>query len=179
MGRRNEGPSTTEVDMTPMIDIVFQLMTFFIFTLNFSEAEQDDRIQLPLSQLAKPVPGPVEKPITLQVTSTSSVIYAGELMVEIIPKITRPGQMLQILGVDDTPKQVIIGQPHIEGQNGQPPQPVTPEMMEQQRLEKGMVKLKKQYEQEPHRARAPTRAHGHTHPHLPHGIFALHRQCNA
>ena len=80
MGRRNEGPSTTEVDMTPMIDIVFKLMTFFIFTLNFSEAEQDDRIQLPLSQLAKPVPGPVEKPITLQVTSTSSVIYAGELI---------------------------------------------------------------------------------------------------
>ncbi len=80
MGRRSEGPSTTEVDMTPMIDIVFQLMTFFIFTLNFSEAEQDDRIQLPLSQLAKPVPGPVEKPITLQVTSTNSVIYAGELV---------------------------------------------------------------------------------------------------
>jgi biopolymer transport protein ExbD len=80
MGRRSEGPSTTEVDMTPMIDIVFQLMTFFIFTLNFSEAEQDDRIQLPLSQLAKPVPGPVEKPITLQVTNTSSVIYAGELV---------------------------------------------------------------------------------------------------
>ncbi|MDA1039547.1 MAG: biopolymer transporter ExbD [Planctomycetota bacterium] len=80
MERRNGGPSTTEVDMTPMIDIVFQLMTFFIFTLNFSEAEQDDRIQLPLSQLAKPVPGPVEKPITLQVTNTSSVIYAGELV---------------------------------------------------------------------------------------------------
>jgi len=80
MARRSEGPSTTDVDMTPMIDIVFQLMTFFIFTLNFSEAEQDDRIQLPLSQLAKPVPGPVEKPITLQVTSTSSVIYAGELI---------------------------------------------------------------------------------------------------
>lgn len=80
MTRRSEGPSTTDVDMTPMIDIVFQLMTFFIFTLNFSEAEQDDRIQLPLSQLAKPVPGPVEKPITLQVTNTSSVIYAGELI---------------------------------------------------------------------------------------------------
>ncbi len=80
MGRRSDGPSTTDVDMTPMIYIVFQLMTFFIFTLNFSEAEQDDRIQLPLSQLAKPVPGPVEKPITLQVTNTSSVIYAGELI---------------------------------------------------------------------------------------------------
>jgi biopolymer transport protein ExbD len=80
MARRDAEPATTDIDMTPMIDIVFQLMTFFIFTLNFSEAEQDDRIQLPLSQLAKPVPGPVEKPITLQVTNSSSVIYAGELV---------------------------------------------------------------------------------------------------
>jgi biopolymer transport protein ExbD len=80
MARRDAEPATTDIDMTPMIDIVFQLMTFFIFTLNFSEAEQDDRIQLPLSQLAKPVPGPVEKPITLQVTNSSSVIYAGELL---------------------------------------------------------------------------------------------------
>ncbi|MEO1991849.1 MAG: biopolymer transporter ExbD [Pirellulales bacterium] len=80
MVRRKRGVSDTEVDMTPMIDMTFQLITFFIFTLNFSEAEQDDRIQLPLSQLAKPVPGPVEKPITLQVTNTSSVIYAGELI---------------------------------------------------------------------------------------------------
>jgi biopolymer transport protein ExbD len=80
MARRDAEPATTDIDMTPMIDIVFQLMTFFIFTLNFSEAEQDDRIQLPLSQLAKPVPGPVEKPITLQVTNSSTVIYAGELV---------------------------------------------------------------------------------------------------
>jgi biopolymer transport protein ExbD len=64
--------------MTPMIDMTFQLITFFMFVMNFSEAEQDDRIQLPLSQLAKPVDGPVEKPITLQLTSRGSVIYAGE-----------------------------------------------------------------------------------------------------
>jgi biopolymer transport protein ExbD len=66
--------------MTPMIDMTFQLITFFMFVMNFSEAEQDDRIQLPLSQLAKPVDGPVEKPITLQLTSKGSVIYAGELI---------------------------------------------------------------------------------------------------
>jgi len=51
-----------------------------MFVMNFSEAEQDDRIQLPLSQLAKPMDGPVEKPITLQLTSEGSVIYAGELI---------------------------------------------------------------------------------------------------
>ena len=80
MARRNGGPSNTEIDMTPMIDMTFQLITFFMFVMNFSEAEQDDRIQLPLSQLAKPVEGAMETPITLQLTQDGSVIYAGELI---------------------------------------------------------------------------------------------------
>jgi biopolymer transport protein ExbD len=81
MGRKKGGsPSTTDIDMTPMIDMTFQLITFFMFVMNFSEAEQDDRIQLPLSQLAKPVEGAMESPITLQLTNKGSVIYAGELV---------------------------------------------------------------------------------------------------
>lgn len=81
MGRKKGGePSPTEIDMTPMIDMTFQLITFFMFVMNFSEAEQDDRIQLPLSQLAKPVEGAIESPITLQLTDKGSVIYAGEMV---------------------------------------------------------------------------------------------------
>jgi biopolymer transport protein ExbD len=81
MARKKGGdPSTTDIDMTPMIDMTFQLITFFMFVMNFSEAEQDDRIQLPLSQLAKPVEGALESPITLQLTDKGSVIYAGELV---------------------------------------------------------------------------------------------------
>jgi biopolymer transport protein ExbD len=81
MGRKKGGsPSTTDIDMTPMIDMTFQLITFFMFVMNFSEAEQDDRIQLPLSQLAKPVEGAMESPITLQLTNKGSVIYAGEMV---------------------------------------------------------------------------------------------------
>ena len=80
MGKKSSEPSNTDIDMTPMIDMTFQLITFFMFVMNFSEAEQDDRIQLPLSQLAKPVDGPVDKPITLQLTSKGSVIYAGEMV---------------------------------------------------------------------------------------------------
>ena len=74
------GPSNTDIDMTPMIDMTFQLITFFMFVMNFSEAEQDDRVQLPLSQLAKPVEGAMDTPITLQLTSDGSIIYAGELV---------------------------------------------------------------------------------------------------
>jgi len=80
MPKRGTEASSTDIDMTPMIDMTFQLITFFMFVMNFSEAEQDDRIQLPLSQLAKPVDGPVDKPITLQLTSKGSVIYAGEMV---------------------------------------------------------------------------------------------------
>ncbi|MBU6276053.1 MAG: biopolymer transporter ExbD [Planctomycetes bacterium] len=82
MARRptTAGPPTTDIDMTPMIDMTFQLITFFMFVMNFSEAEQDERIRLPLSQLAKPSDRIVEKPLTLQLTSAGSVIYAGELV---------------------------------------------------------------------------------------------------
>ena len=78
--KQGAGPAKTDIDMTPMIDMTFQLITFFMFVMNFSEAEQDDRIQLPMSQLAKPVDGPVEKPITLQLANNGSVIYAGEMI---------------------------------------------------------------------------------------------------
>ena len=72
------GPGNTDIDMTPMIDMTFQLITFFVFTLNFSTAVQDDRVQLPMSQLAKPAEGPSVEPITLQVMQDGNVIYAGE-----------------------------------------------------------------------------------------------------
>jgi biopolymer transport protein ExbD len=74
------GPGNTDIDMTPMIDMTFQLITFFMFVMNFSEAEQDDRVQLPLSQLAKPTEGVMDTPITLQLTNEGSIIYAGEMV---------------------------------------------------------------------------------------------------
>jgi len=80
--RQSDGPAKTDIDMTPMIDVTFQLITFFIFTLNFSNAVQDDRVQLPLSQLAKPAEAPTDDPITLQIwpdkDGMTKVIYNGE-----------------------------------------------------------------------------------------------------
>ena len=80
--RQSDGPAKTDIDMTPMIDVTFQLITFFIFTLNFSNAVQDDRVQLPLSQLAKPAESPIDDPITLQLwpdkDGVTKVIYNGE-----------------------------------------------------------------------------------------------------
>jgi biopolymer transport protein ExbD len=44
-----------EVDYTPMIDMTFQLIAFFMMLINFSQAETNKRIELPLSALAIPV----------------------------------------------------------------------------------------------------------------------------
>jgi hypothetical protein len=61
-----------------------------------------------------------------------ALIYAGELAVEIIPKITQKGQIIHILGMDDEPEQVMVGQPYQEHpQTGVPqasPPEVTPEL---------------------------------------------------
>ncbi len=52
-----------------------------------------------------------------------ALVYAGELMVEIIPKLTRPGQILQIMGQDEEPEQIMAGQPFQKAPGGVP-QPV-------------------------------------------------------
>ncbi|NIL95906.1 MAG: biopolymer transporter ExbD [Planctomycetales bacterium] len=64
----NKGKSsdTMEADLTPMIDIVFQLVAFFMVLVNFSQAEQDARVQLPKSALAIPPEESQEQPLTIQ-----------------------------------------------------------------------------------------------------------------
>lgn len=46
--------SIPEVDMTPMIDIVFQLIAFFMVISNFEQDKADERVTLPKDQLARP-----------------------------------------------------------------------------------------------------------------------------
>jgi biopolymer transport protein ExbD len=42
-----------EIDMTPMIDIVFQLIAFFMVITNFEQTQADERVKLPRDVLAK------------------------------------------------------------------------------------------------------------------------------
>jgi biopolymer transport protein ExbD len=78
MARKRKPVGSVDIDMTPMIDVTFQLITFFMFTLNFSEAEQDQRVQLPTSQVAKPAENSDIEPLTLQLMNDGRVIYNGE-----------------------------------------------------------------------------------------------------
>jgi len=52
------GGDKIELQMTPMIDIVFQLLVFFIMTFKIVAMEGDFNIKMPL---ADPAPGPVSE----------------------------------------------------------------------------------------------------------------------
>ncbi len=72
-----------EGDLTSMIDMTFQLIAFFMMVINFSDAEQDQRIKLPASELAKPPTAPYEHPLTIHLTSSGNFIYAGDELFDI------------------------------------------------------------------------------------------------
>ena len=78
MAKRKELPDIS-LDMTPMIDMTFQLIAFFMILINFSEADQDARVVLPHSELAKPPDGPPGKQLTVNIDKKGQVIIAGQL----------------------------------------------------------------------------------------------------
>ncbi len=47
--KKTSGDAKIPIDMTPMIDIVFQLLTFFIMTLKIAAQEGDFNIKMPLA----------------------------------------------------------------------------------------------------------------------------------
>jgi biopolymer transport protein ExbD len=75
---KGKGAEMVELDYTPMIDMTFQLIAFFMILINFTEADQDERVQLPSSVLAKPPEAPFEAPITIQMAKDGTVILSGQ-----------------------------------------------------------------------------------------------------
>jgi biopolymer transport protein ExbD len=54
-------PGELSFDMTPMIDVVFQLITFFIVALSFEESQASAEVTLPVADQAKPPKDNLEK----------------------------------------------------------------------------------------------------------------------
>ena len=59
MRMRKVATRLIEPDMTPMIDVVFQLLTFFMIAINFENTKADERVKLPRDSIARP---PTVKP---------------------------------------------------------------------------------------------------------------------
>ncbi len=75
---RRASTGIAEGDLTPMIDMTFQLIAFFMVLINFTEADQDDRVSLPQSVLAKPPEVPLQDPLTIHLTNVGTAIFSGE-----------------------------------------------------------------------------------------------------
>jgi biopolymer transport protein ExbD len=53
------GSMSTEIkaepNLTPLLDVVFQLITFFMLVINFSVENYDQRVRLPVAESARPI----------------------------------------------------------------------------------------------------------------------------
>ena len=74
-----------EPNLTPLLDIVFQLITFFMLVINFSKDNFDARIKLPVAGSARPQDDAdklQEDRLVLNVNSKGLLLYNGRVLTE-------------------------------------------------------------------------------------------------
>jgi biopolymer transport protein ExbD len=116
-----KGAEQIEVDMTPMIDMTFQLIAFFMILINFSEADADDRVKLPSSVLAKPPQAPLETPITIQLLADGRIFMSGQPYANaaaIRPLLDNERYVLESQGRDKENATIIV-RAHKDAKTGQ------------------------------------------------------------
>ncbi|MBX3417463.1 MAG: biopolymer transporter ExbD [Pirellulaceae bacterium] len=69
--------ASDEGDLTPMIDMTFQLIAFFMILINFSESELSEEIKLPTSALARPPKDILDYKIILNIDEDGAVLMDG------------------------------------------------------------------------------------------------------
>ena len=70
-----------EPNLTPLLDVVFQLITFFMLVMNFSNDNYDQRIRLPVAGSARPIEDEahVEDRLVLNVDQDGHLLIGGEV----------------------------------------------------------------------------------------------------
>jgi len=72
-----------EPNLTPLLDIVFQLITFFMLVINFSQDNFDSRIKLPVAGSARPQDDAAklnDERLVLNVDSQGHLIFNGQVL---------------------------------------------------------------------------------------------------
>ena len=77
---RNER-SPVSVEMTPMIDMVFLLLIFFLVATTFHQEEREIQIALPVAQAAGPISATLRE-IIVNVDRDGRVIVSGQTMTQ-------------------------------------------------------------------------------------------------
>jgi biopolymer transport protein ExbD len=71
-----------EPNLTPLLDVVFQLITFFMLVINFSSENYDQRVRLPIAESARPLDDSQqisEDRLVLNVDTDGHLLIAGEV----------------------------------------------------------------------------------------------------
>jgi biopolymer transport protein ExbD len=74
------GEVRAEPNLTPLLDVVFQLITFFMLVTKFSNDNFDQRVRLPVAGSARPVEGKqaVEDRLVLNIDADGNLFWNGE-----------------------------------------------------------------------------------------------------
>ncbi|QEH37436.1 biopolymer transport protein ExbD [Aquisphaera giovannonii] len=71
-----------EPNLTPLLDVVFQLITFFMLVINFTSDNYDQRVHLPLAGSARPVEDTQrvsEDRVVLNIDREGHLLVGGEV----------------------------------------------------------------------------------------------------
>src|SRR6516164_1841578 len=71
-----------EPNLTPLLDVVFQLITFFMLVINCSTETDDQRVRLPIAESARPIDDAQrvsEDRLVLNVDSEGHLLIGGEV----------------------------------------------------------------------------------------------------
>ena len=87
MSHGAKGVDLVDPDMTPMLDVAFQLVAFFVVVTTFDQTQADERVKLPGDSLARPPQVAIVDEITLNIgferdkegkkTDQTAYVYLG------------------------------------------------------------------------------------------------------
>ena len=75
--RKATPQNETDVDMTPMLDIVFIMLIFFIVTTSFVK---ENGINIHRPEAADNPPPPTERPVVIKINDLEDIHFAGRLI---------------------------------------------------------------------------------------------------
>lgn len=74
--RADTGESETGLDMTPMIDTVFNLLIFFLVAGSFQQAEREMKVTLPIASASGPISAALRE-IVVNVAANGRTVVGG------------------------------------------------------------------------------------------------------
>lgn len=73
-GKKRAKKQSTRIDMTPMVDLAFLLLTFFVLTATFNKPKSME-LTFPDTSVPDPDPKPIKKGITLILSKDDRIFY--------------------------------------------------------------------------------------------------------